>query len=72
MTIDQTISGTRSQALVRHYPCSAQIRFDSQGWASKPATPILAPKNGSGTRDRCRDREWLKRGAAVAFGRVQG
>jgi len=72
MTIDQPITGTRAQALVRHYPCSAKIRFASQGSASKPATSNFASKNGSGTRDRCRDREWLKRGAAVAFGRVQG
>jgi len=38
MTIDQPITGTRAQALVRHYPCSAKIRFASQGSASKPAT----------------------------------
>lgn len=68
MTIDQAVSGTRSQAPVRHYPCAAQIRFDLQGSASKPATPIFAPKNGSGTKVGCRDRAWLKRGAAVASG----
>jgi len=66
MTIDQAISGTRSQALVRHYPSSAQSRFDSQGSVSKPATPIFAPENGSGTTGRSRDRAWLKRGTAVA------
>ena len=72
MTIDQAITGTRAQALARHYPCSTRMRFASQGSASKPATSNFASKNGSGTRDRCRDGGWLKRGAAVAFGRVQG
>ena len=62
MTIDQAVSGTRSQAPVRHYPFAAQIRFDLQGSASKPATPIFAPKNGSGNKGGRRDREWLKRG----------
>ena len=61
MAVDHETLGTRSQALVPHHVCSAQIKVDPQGLDHRAAKLFLSPKIGSGTSVTYRDRTRLSK-----------